>query len=131
MALKYGSQCCSQYCFAAAARNVTPKSSIPMGYQWDIPLEYFKNIPSYGTSQLPRTSHPLGHPIENPHRTSYLGWYGTPPDPIPIPSHGTFGMGYPISFRPRCGSSRNIYNYGKAVNIANDTIHITSQHNTL
>ena len=29
------------------------------------------------------------------------------------------------------GSSRNIYNYGKAINIANDTIHIASQHNTL
>ena len=28
-------------------------------------------------------------------------------------------------------SSKNIYNYGKAVNIANDAIHITSQHNTL
>ena len=28
-------------------------------------------------------------------------------------------------------SSRNIYNYGKAINIANDTIHIASQHNTL
>ena len=32
---------------------------------------------------------------------------------------------------PKDGSSRNIYIYGKAVNIANDTIHIASQHNTL
>ena len=29
------------------------------------------------------------------------------------------------------GGSRNIYNYGRAVNIANDTMHIASQHITL
>ena len=42
----------------------------------------------------------------------------------------------PSSIEPKLmgskdGSSKSIYNYGKAVNIANDTINIASQHNTL